>query len=453
MIDAVETAERAVAAAEADEVEAVVSAERSGFARFAGSEVHQPTLVEDATVSLRLVRDGRVGIAATNYLGDEGLKRLARRAAESAASAPPEESFPGLAEPADLPTVSGYDDETAGLEPDDQARLAAAAIDASTLPAYGYFTSGLTRIAVASSHGVRAEQTLTDAAVLLLAAGDDASGYAERTSWRAGEIDPAAVAREANETAQRTRGARELEPGHYAAVLERYAFAELLTYFSFDSFGALGLLEDRSYFCGRLGERVFDPKVSIADDALDSAGLPKAFDFEGVPKRRVPLVEEGIARGVVWDRETAARAGDGHTSTGHSPAPLEREWGPLPLALSVAPGEASSTEELIELVGDGIYVTRLHYLSVVDPREGVVTGMTRDGTFRIRNGRIAEPLVNLRFTVSVPELLAEVPGLTREPIISNVNDFYGARYPFGVLTPALATARFNVTGTGAAPGI
>lgn len=453
MIDAVETAERAVAAAEADEVEAVVSAERSGFARFAGSEVHQPTLVEDATVSLRLVRDGRVGIAATNDLGDEGLKRLARRAAESAASAPPEESFPGLAEPADLPTVSGYDDETAGLEPDDQARLAAAAIDASTLPAYGYFTSGLTRIAVASSHGVRAEQTLTDAAVLLLAAGDDASGYAERTSWRAGEIDPAAVAREANETAQRTRGARELEPGHYAAVLERYAFAELLTYFSFDSFGALGLLEDRSYFCGRLGERVFDPKVSIADDALDSAGLPKAFDFEGVPKRRVPLVEEGIARGVVWDRETAARAGDGQASTGHSPAPLEREWGPLPLALSVAPGEASSTEELIELVGDGIYVTRLHYLSVVDPREGVVTGMTRDGTFRIRNGRIAEPLVNLRFTVSVPELLAEVPGLTREPIISNVNDFYGARYPFGVLTPALATARFNVTGTGAAPGI
>jgi len=298
-----------------------------------------------------------------------------------------------------------------------------------------------------------ARRPLAAATVLLLAAGDDASGYAERTSWRAGEIDPAAVAREADETAQRTRGARELEPGHYAAVLERYAFAELLTYFSFDSLGALGLLEDRSYLCGRLGERVFDPKVTIADDALDSAGLPKAFDFEGVPKRSVGLVEEGVVRGVVWDRETAARAGDGQESTGHSPTPLEREWGPLPLALSVAPGEASSTDELVELVGDGIYVTRLHYLSVVDPREGVITGMTRDGTFRIRGGKLAEPLVNLRFTVSVPELLAEVPGLTREPIISNVNDFYGARYPFGVLTPALATARFNVTGTGGGPGV
>jgi PmbA protein len=451
VIDALETAERAVAAAEADEAEAVVLAERSGFARFAASEVHQPTLVEDAAFILRIVRDGEVGIAATNDLGDEGLRRLARRAAESAA--PHEESFPGLADPAPLPPASGYDEDTAALGPDDQATLAAAAIGAAALPAYGYFTSAVTRIAVASSRGVRAEQTLTDATAVVLAAGDGASGYAERTSWRAGDVDPASVGREAGETAARTRGARGLDPGRYAAVLERYAVAELLLYFSLDSLGALGLLEERSYFSGRLGERVFDPKVSIADDALDPAGLPKAFDFEGVPKRRVELVEAGVAREVVWDRETAARAGNRHASTGHSPTPLEREWGPQPTALSVAGGEAASTGELASLVGDGIYVTRLHYLSVVDPREGVITGMTRDGTFRIRNGRLAEPLVNLRFTLSVADLLGEVPGLTREPIVANVNDFYGARYPFGILTPALATASFNVTGTGSGPGV
>jgi predicted Zn-dependent protease len=452
VIDAVETAERAVAAAEADEAEAVVLAERSGFARFAGSEVHQPTLVEDASVSLRVVVDGKVGIAATNDVGEAGLRRLARRAAESA-GARASDSLPGLPDPEPLPAVAGYDADTAALEPDDQARLAAAAIDASALPVYGYFTSGVTELAVASSRGVRAAQTLTDATALVIAAGDDASGYAEQTAWRASEIDPAAVAREAEETARRTQGAHDLEAGRYAAVLDRYALAELLVYFSYDSLGALGLLEERSYFCSRLGERVFDPKVSIADDALDPAGLPKAFDFEGVPKRRVELVEAGVARDVVWDRETAAQAGDGHASTGHAPAPLEREWGPLPLALSVKGGDASSTEELAELVGDGIYITRLHYLSVVDPREGVITGMTRDGTFRIRNGRVAEPLVNLRFTVSVPDVLTEVPGLTREPRIVNVNDFYGVRYPFGLLAPALATAHFHVTGTGSRPGI
>jgi PmbA protein len=452
VIDALETAERAVAAAEADEAEAVVMAERSGFARFAASEVHQPTLVEDATLSLRVVRDGKVGIAATNDLGDEGLARLARRAAESADSAPAEDSFPGLTDPLPLPAVGGYDEELATLEPDDQARLAAAAIDASPFPAYGYVTSGLTRVAVASSRGVRAEQELTDATAVVLAAGEAVSGWAERTSWHAAGLDPAAVGHEAGETAARTRGARGLEPGRYAAVLERYAIAELLLYFSLDSFNGLGLLEERSYFSGRVGEQVFDPRISIADDALAPAGLPKAFDFEGAPKRRVELVENGVVRGVVWDRETAARAGDGQVSTGHAPPPLEREWGPQALGLAIAGGEAESVEELAELVGDGIHVTRLHYLGIVDPREGVITGMTRDGTFRIRNGRLAEPLVNLRFTVSVPELLREVPGLTREPIVVNTNDFYGARYPFGVVAPALATASFNVTGTGSGPG-
>jgi PmbA protein len=453
VIDALETAERAVAAAEGDEAEAVVQAERSGFARFAASEVHQPTLVEDATLSLRVVRDGRVGVAATNDVGDEGLRRLARRAAESADSAPAEESFPGLADPLPLPAAGGYDEDLAALEPDDQARLAGAAIEASPYPAYGYVTSGVTSVAVASSRGVSARQELTDATALVLAAGEAVSGWAERTSWRAGDLDPAAVGREAGETAARTRGARGLEPGRYAAVLERYAVAELLLYFSLDSLNGLGLLEERSYLAGRLGERVFDPRVSIADDALDPAGLPKAFDFEGVPKRRVELVAGGVARGVVWDRETAARAGNGQVSTGHASTPLEREWGPQALALSIAGGEAESTEELAALVGDGVFVTRLHYLGVVDPREGVITGMTRDGTFRIRSGRVAEPLVNLRFTVSVPELLREVPGLTRTPLVVNTNDFYGARYPFGVLAPALATAAFNVTGTGSAPGV
>src|SRR5205085_10223954 len=156
---------------------------------------------------------------------------------------------------------------------------------------------------------------------------------------------------------------------------------------------------------------------------------------------------------VVWDRETAARAGNGQVSTGHAPTPLEREWGPQALALSIAGGEAESVEELAALVGDGVFVTRLHYLGIVDPSEGVITGMTRDGTFRIRNGRVAEPLVNLRFTVSVPELLADVPGLTREPTLVNQSDFYGERFPFGVLTPAIATARFNVSGSGSAPGV
>jgi predicted Zn-dependent protease len=452
-VNALDVAKAALAAA-GGEAEAVAHVEHSGLARFAGSEVHQPTLIENAMVTLRVAHDNRVGVATTNRIDEAGLGELARRAADAAESAPPDETFPGLAPPADLPAVEGYDEETAALGPADQARLAAAAIDAGgDVPVYGFFTSADSQLAVVSSTGLSVEQWMTDATTLVVAADENGSGYAEQTAWRAASIDPSAVAREAAERAERTRGAAEIEPGVYRAVLEPYAFAEMLDYFSYNSFGALGLLDRRGYFTDRLGQKVFDEKISITDDALDPRGLPKAFDFEGTPKRRVTLVEKGIARGVVWDRTTAARAGDGAESTGHAPPAELRDWGPLPSALSVLPGEAESVDELAELIGDGLYITRLHYLGVVHPREGIITGMTRDGTFRIRAGKIAEPLVNLRFTIAVPDFLRDVHGLTSKASLVNSQNFYGERYPYGVMTPAIAAERFTITGVGSKPGI
>ena len=453
MSEGLELADRAVRAAEGDEAQAIVRRESSGLARYAASEVHQPTLVENEVVELQVVRDGRLGIAVGNRPGEDGLRELAARAAEAAASAPADPDFPGLTPKTDSAEVEGYDAATAGLGAADQAGLAATAIDAADLDLYGFVTSGETELAIASTTGLSLSQTMTDAAVLALAAVEGASGYAEQSSWRIGGIDPAATAREAVAKAERTRGATEIEPGSYAAVLEPYAFAELLLYFSYDAFGSLGLLEERSFASGRIGEKVFDERFSLADDALDPRGFPKAFDFEGSPKQRVELVRDGVLEGVVWGRQSAARAGNGQQTTGHGPPSSLRHWGPLPYALSVAGGEADSAEELAELVGDGIYVTRLHYLSIVNPREGILTGMTRDGTFRIRGGRVADPLVNLRFTVSVPELLAELPGLTREPVLVNEESYYDERYPNGVLTPAVATARFDITGIGSAPGV
>jgi predicted Zn-dependent protease len=450
---ALDVAEAALEGAAGDEAEAVVLTERSGLARFAGREVHQPTLVDNVVVSLRVVREGKVGVATTNRVEREGLRDLARRSREACDAAVQDPSFPGLAEPAEIGDVGGYDDETAAHGADEQARLAGAAIDAVDTGVYGFFTSAATELAISSSTGVAASQRMTDATVLVIAAEDGESGYAEASSWRASDLDPAAVARQAAEKAARTGGARELEPGRRRAVLEPTAVANLVEYFAYDSFGAQGLLEERSYLCGRLGERCFDPKVTIVDDSLDPSGFPKAFDFEGVPKQRVVLVDQGVARDVVWDRATAKRAGDGRTSTGHAPPTSAADMGPFPFALGVEPGDAASLDDLVAAVDDGVYVTRLHYLGIVDPREGVLTGMTRDGTFRIRGGRIAEPLVNLRFTVAVPELLADVPALGRERALVNASDFYGERYPFGVLVPAIATASFNITGIGSAPGL
>jgi predicted Zn-dependent protease len=452
MTDALELAERALALVDGDAAEAVVMAERSGFARYAAGELHQPTLIDDTVVQLRVIRDGCSGSATTNRIDDDGLTDLAGRAVAAAASADPDPELAPLAPPAELATVEGYDEATAALGADDQARLAEAAIAASDgLGLYGFFTSGVCELAIASTTGLRAHERTTDATCLALAAVDGASGYAERTSWRAGEIDPAAVAREAAAKAERTRGAVDAPPARYRAVLEPYAIAELLYYTAFDMFNGQALLEERSWFAGRIGERGFDPKVTLVDDGLDPQGLPRSFDFEGTPKQRVVLVEEGVIRDTVWDRENAARAV--RTSTGHALPLATRAEGAVATAVVMSPGEAESTDELAELVGDGIYVTRLHYLGVVNPREGVITGMTKDGTFRIRDGKVAEPLVNLRFTVSMPELLADVPGLTRETLLVSQSDFYDERWAYGYRVPGMATACFNVTGSGSGPGL
>jgi PmbA protein len=453
-MDVQEVAADALRAADGDEAEALVLRERSGLARFASSEVHQPTLIENCVVTLRIVRDGKVGTAMTNRIDGQGLADVATRAGEASDSAVAEPDFPGLAPPESPPDVEGYDDAVAAIGAEEQAHHAQAAIDASrSLGLFGFFTSAMTEVAISSTTGVDAYQQLTDATTLVVAASEDASGYASQTSWSADGIDAAAVGREAVEKAERTRNAQTIEPAPYRALLEPYAFADLVGYFSFDAFGANGLLEERSYLAGRLGERIVDEKVTIVDDALDPRGLPKRFDFEGAPKQRVALIENGIAKGVVWDRTTAARAKDERASTGHAPPPVYRQYGPLTFALAVEGGEVESRERLCELVGDGIYITRLHYLGIVDPREGVITGMTRDGTFRIRDGKVAEPLVNLRFTVSVPQMLEDVPGLSREVTLVNSSDFYGERYPIGTLVPAIATARFNITGVGSAPGL
>jgi PmbA protein len=449
--EALETAERALAAAGADEAEVVVHTERSGLARFAASEIHQPTLIDNAVVRLHVVRDGRVGAAATNRLGDDGLRALAQRAGEAAESAHPDDSFPGLAPAAEPPAVESYDEETATMTPAELARLARTALGENRgLGLYGYVTSAITELAIASTTGLRVAQRSTDASVLVLAADEGASGYAAATSRRVADLDPAAAAREAVEKGGRTRDPAGFEPGVVRAVLEAHAVADLLDYFSFDAFNGLALLEERNYLAGRIDERIADEKVSIADDPLDPRGLPRAFDFEGTPAQRVALVEQGIARGAVWDRATAARAG--RESTGHGLPPEYRIYGALPLSLSMEPGE-STLDELAEAVGEGIWVTRLHYLGVVDPRHGIVTGMTRDGTFRIREGKPAEPLPNLRFTVAVPDVLADVPALGRDLRLVNRSDFYGERTPQAALVPAFATARFTVTGVGSGPGL
>jgi predicted Zn-dependent protease len=225
-----------------------------------------------------------------------------------------------------------------------------------------------------------------------------------------------------------------MPPGAYVVVLEPAAVTDILEFMAWFGFGGLGFVEGRTFMAGKLGQKVLGDNITILDDAYHSLqqGLP--FDFEGLPRQRLTLVENGVAKAVVHDRVTARRAQT--QTTGHA-LPQPSAEGPYPLDLVLSSGN-SSVEEMISSTERGILVTRFHYTNLVEPMDLVLTGMTRDGTFLIEKGKVAAPLKNLRFTQSVVEALREVELISREQ--KTTHSDWG---PGSYTAPALKIRRFN----------
>jgi len=194
--------------------------------------------------------------------------------------------------------------------------------------------------------------------------------------------------------------------------------------------------EGRSAFSGKLGQTLAGPNVSVWDDAHDRRGLPLPFDFEGVARRRVVLFDRGVAREAVYDTATAAKAGA--LSTGHA-LPAPNTYGPVPLNLVMANGEAPTREAMLSGVTRGVWVTRFWYTNLLHPSSLTITGMTRDGTFLIENGQVTGALRNLRFTQSLVAALQDVRALSRD--VSLQRAWIGS-----ALVPALHLGRFSFTG-------
>ena len=172
-------------------------------------------------------------------------------------------------------------------------------------------------------------------------------------------------------------------------------------------------------------------KVTIWDDGLDPAGLLRPFDAEGVPKQRVDMIVNGVAKAAVYDSYTAKK--EGKESTGHAISPITA-YGPMPTNMFMQPGD-SSVEEMIASTKRGILVTRFHYANIIHPILVLITGMTRDGTFLIEDGKVTRPLKNLRFTDGVIERLSNVELISKET----------KRQPMAVV-PAIKVRGFRFTG-------
>jgi PmbA protein len=448
--DALDLASRALAHAGEDAL-ALVTHERSLMLRFAANRPTQSTAVDDVTVELALVFDGHVGRATTNAADEASLADCARRAglAATAAAAVGDGSFPGFPEPSPGRVHQGHDAATAEI---DAGRGGAAlrtvfgVADEAGLEAHGIWTVGREERAAATRTGGAVIDRTTDAylKVICIRPEDGRSGFDAQTAFAVGHIDPQAVAENAGAKALAPGEPAELEPGEHPVVFEAHAVGELCDLLGFTALNGLAHAEDRGALSGRLGQTVAAPSINLSDSPRMPGTLPRAFDAEGVAKAPLPLIQDGVAHRVVHDLRSAALAGT--ASTGHALAPGGAGHGPHPTNLVLGGGGAADEAELCAGVERGVYVTRLWYSNVVRPKETLVTAVTRDGTFLIEDGRVTRPLRDLRLTDSVLGILARTQALTRRQKLTTDGEFYGRRFAWGALCPALRAAGVRFSG-------
>lgn len=434
---ALEICEQALAASPADHTEVVLTAGRQELTRFAGNQIHQNVAEQDHGVRVRAVIGKRIGVATSNEVSEQGVAETVEAACKLARLAEPTAEFISLPEPQQMPEEVRGVPRTAQFGPAERAeavREVVTVAEEAEQSASGAFSVGAGAVAVANSLGTRAFDELTSASLRMVFAGDDSSGFAHTVSSDTADIDAEALARVAAEKCALSAHPVEVEPGAYDVVLEEEAVGDMVQMLGFFGFGAMGYQEERSPLCGRLGEKVCGESVSIWDDGLDERGLRRSFDFEGVPKQRVELITSGVAAGLVYDSFTAGRDPDGDkTSTGHA-GPAPNPWGPMPSNLFVACGDADP-EQMVASVERGLLVTRFHYTNVLHPKQSVLTGMTRDGTFLIEGGEIVGGVKNLRFTQSILEALGRVEMIGAEGKLLG-----------GIWTPAMKIREFDFSG-------
>ncbi len=422
-------------------IEAMIGGGESHLTRFANDEITQNVSERRYVLSVRVVLGKRTGRATGNDWSRSGVERLVRAATAAARLQPEIPDLLPLPEPQSYRAVSADDEATARVGPDDRAREAGRAIErcrAAGVTAAGIYETGrgtigeygeLGTLAMANSRGLFAFHQGTTATFRVSALDGTASGWASRESHRAGDVDGASLADRAAEKAVRSRDPVLWEPGRYTVVLEPAAVADLLTDLSGLSFGALPVQEGRSFLSGKLGERVAGENVTIRDDPYHPLQLGSPFDAEGIPVRPTTIIDRGVAVTPVYDRQTAAK--EGKESTGHG-LPVPNTLGPIARHL-VFEGGKGPVEGLLGGIERGLWVTRVWYTNVVDPKTATLTGMTRDGLFAIEGGKVTRPVRNFRFNQSMVQLLHEIEGASDPELTA------------GVVCPGLRVRNFHMS--------
>ena len=444
-----EIAERAAAHGGPDAF-ALVTLERSLMLRFAAGRPTQSTGIDDLTVEIAIPFKGHVGRASTNAVDDASLAECAERArtAGRAAAVSGEGRFPGFdSDHGDAVVLPAFDTATVELDP--QAGAAALSEAFAVGDAHGVEVLGIWTVAeqeqgwATEDEGAAVRRSDAFMKVICIAP-SGRSGYASATAVAVGDIHARELAERAALKAVAGGDPAELPPGEYPVVFEAQATGWLLDLLAGCAFNGLAHAEGRGALDGRIGERVAAAAINLSDSPRSGRTLPRSFDAEGTAKHPMPLIQDGVAQGVAHDLRSAALAGA--ATTGHALAPGGDPAGPYPTNLVLDAGVAADETELCAPVERGVYVTRLWYANVVRPKETLITAVTRDGTFLIEDGRVTRPLRDLRLTDSVLGILERTQELGRDQDLTSDGEFYGRRFAYGVVCPALRADAVRFTG-------
>jgi predicted Zn-dependent protease len=443
--------------ASTDEVECIFYGGKSALTRFANNTIHQNVAEENYGVSVRTSFSGRTARATTNKFDDESLREVVQ-ASESLARVqepdpdllpvPGPEELASPAEEAASKVASRYFHETAALTPGQRADAVGqivAIAQKRNLTAAGIFANSETIEGLFNSRGLSRWHTQTSAEVSITMLASDSSGWQKSNSPDVNRLNPAHLAQIAAEKAAQSATPREVAPGKYTVILEPAAVLDTVG-FAFYDFGGLAILDQRSFLNNRIGTKLFGENISIWDDVSHPLQSGSPFDGEGMPRQRVQLVENGVVKRLVYSRGTAARMKKSEharnvgaiETTGHG-FPIPNEIGEAPMNIVFdCPKVPNTIEQMIASTDRGVLVTRLWYIREVDPYEKILTGMTRDGTFLIENGKIACGLRNFRFNQSLIEMLSNVESMSA-PVRTSGEE------SFDMVVPAVKVRGFNFT--------
>jgi predicted Zn-dependent protease len=400
-------------ASKSDEIEILYLGKDSTLTRFANNTIHQNVKESNSIVRVRIIKDKKIGFVETNDLTEEGVVKAVKNAEEIANYSKEDPYFVKLPEKEEVKEVKTFFEENLNVTPIDIADKVKSLVNEAEkhgLIASGAFSLDLEEYMVLNSRGINVYSPYSSLTFTTVIMSESSSGYGDRFSMKFSEIDEKDLANEVIDRVLKGKNPKDLEPQKYEVILTPYAVEDILFFFAYLSFGAKSFHQETSFMSGKLGEKVFGENITIWDDGLDSNGAPIIFDFEGVPKKRVNIIENGIAKGVVYDSYHAYKYGK--ENTGHA-LPQPNSIGPFALNLFMKEGD-SFVEDMIKNVKRGVFISRFHYTNPLDPKRVIITGMTRDGTFLIEDGKIVSPIKNLRFTQNMVELMNNVIEISKE---------------------------------------